>query len=185
MDSSASKSELRTQMLARLRALPELYVQCCSVRLLNWLRPWTYSPIPRRIFLYAPLPHEVHLLSLLREFSQHAFYFPRCLAEHRLSFHRVAHPKRELVPGPMNIPTPLPHLPKLSPTKADLLLVPGLAFTREGDRLGYGGGYYDRLLASLPSHVPTVALAFPEQILPSLPTEAHDVRVQSVLTMQE
>ncbi len=172
-------------MLARLRALPELYVQCCSVRLLNWLRPWTYSPIPRRIFLYAPLPHEVHLLSLLREFSQHAFYFPRCLAEHRLSFHRVAHPKRELVPGPMNIPTPLPHLPKLSPTKADLLLVPGLAFTREGDRLGYGGGYYDRLLASLPSHVPTVALAFPEQILPSLPTEAHDVRVQSVLTMQE
>lgn len=62
----------------------------------------------------------------------------------------------------------------------DLVIVPGLAFTRDGDRLGRGGGYYDRFLAGLPSSVVTVALAFACQMRDHLPMEAHDQRVHSL-----
>ncbi len=163
-------------MLARLRALPPEYVRDCSERLVSTLQPLVDTPEQLRIFLYAALTHEVRLLSLLIRFPQHAYYFPRCLPGHRLAFHRVVHAGQELVPGAMNIPTPLPHLPTLPAAEADIIIVPGLAFTLEGDRLGYGGGYYDRLLASLPQNIPTLALALPEQILPTLPTDEHDVR---------
>jgi 5-formyltetrahydrofolate cyclo-ligase len=62
----------------------------------------------------------------------------------------------------------------------DLLVVPGTAFTRVGDRLGAGGGYFDRFLAR--SSVQTAALAFPEQIATRLPRRAHDRRVGVVVT---
>lgn len=65
----------------------------------------------------------------------------------------------------------------------DLIIVPGLAFDREGNRLGYGGGYYDRLLAEIAA--PKVALAFAAQIVESVPAEAHDERVDCIVTEEE
>lgn len=65
-----------------------------------------------------------------------------------------------------------------------LLLLPGLAFTRNGERLGYGGGFYDRFLMREPEHQ-TAALAYPFQLLDALPAEAHDRRAAVVLTPGE
>ncbi len=65
----------------------------------------------------------------------------------------------------------------------DLVLVPGLAFDRQGNRLGYGGGYYDRLLAEI--EAPKVALAFAAQIVDSIPTETHDCSVDLIVTERE
>ncbi len=65
----------------------------------------------------------------------------------------------------------------------DLILVPGLAFDRPGNRLGYGGGYYDRLLAEIDA--PKVGLAFAVQIVADLPIEPHDCRVDFIVTEQE
>ena len=62
-----------------------------------------------------------------------------------------------------------------------LVLMPGLAFDRQGRRVGYGGGYYDRWLASHPGHR-TIALCYDFQLLENLETEAHDIRVDAVLT---
>lgn len=64
----------------------------------------------------------------------------------------------------------------------DLILVPGLAFTETGHRLGYGGGYYDGFLSTLKKPVTTIALAFKFQIVESLPIEPHDVPVDYILT---
>ncbi len=60
-------------------------------------------------------------------------------------------------------------------------LVPGLAFTPAGDRLGRGNGYYDRYLAQNPD-IFTIGLAFEEQILPELPSTANDQKIDMVLT---
>ncbi len=60
-----------------------------------------------------------------------------------------------------------------------LVLMPGLAFTREGQRMGYGGGFYDRFLAAEPH--PTLALCYDFQLLPELPTQSHDIPVDVVL----
>ena len=62
----------------------------------------------------------------------------------------------------------------------DLIIVPGVAFTKDGKRLGYGGGYYDRYLEG--RNIPTLALAFESQIVEDIPTEEHDIRVDRVQT---
>jgi 5-formyltetrahydrofolate cyclo-ligase len=65
----------------------------------------------------------------------------------------------------------------------DLVIVPGVAFDKKGNRLGRGKGYYDRLLKNIPPHIPTVGLAFAFQILDTLPQLAeHDCPVKKVIT---
>ena len=64
--------------------------------------------------------------------------------------------------------------------RIDLAVIPGMAFTQQGDRLGRGKGFYDRLLPQLTC--PLIGLAFPFQLLPSIPTEPHDIRMTEVIT---
>lgn len=70
----------------------------------------------------------------------------------------------------------------LDPALVDVVIVPGLAFTRGGRRLGQGGGWYDRFLAAVGPGTVTVGVCFDEQIVDDLPTEAHDVAVATVVT---
>ncbi len=65
----------------------------------------------------------------------------------------------------------------------DLVLIPGLAFDREGHRLGYGAGYYDRFLAE--SRMPKIGLAFATQVVERVPKTAHDQRVDFIVTENE
>lgn len=69
---------------------------------------------------------------------------------------------------------------ELKTNEIDLLIVPGLAFTKEGYRLGFGGGYYDRLLMDYQGMV--LSLAFDIQIVPNLPIEGHDLPVAKIIT---
>ena len=69
--------------------------------------------------------------------------------------------------------------------EVELALLPGVAFTREGARLGYGGGYYDKLLARFTYRPTLVAAAFALQIVAELPQEPTDVKVEWLITEQE
>ena len=64
----------------------------------------------------------------------------------------------------------------------DALIVPGLAFTLDGKRLGYGGGYYDKLLSNKAFKAFTIGFCFSFQIKKDLPTESHDKKVDHVIT---
>ena len=81
--------------------------------------------------------------------------------------------------GYAGIPEPVADGPVGSDPTA-LVLMPGLAFDREGHRIGYGGGFYDRFLAKEPEH-PTIALCYDFQMVDDLPTEEFDVPVDLVL----
>lgn len=81
--------------------------------------------------------------------------------------------------GYAGIPEPVADGP-VAQDETALVLMPGLAFDPQGHRLGYGGGFYDKFLASEPNH-PTLALCYEFQMLPSLETEAHDIPVDTVL----
>lgn len=70
----------------------------------------------------------------------------------------------------------------VEPTWPDVVIVPGVAFTSEGDRLGQGGGWYDRFLRAVRADCLTVGVAFREQLVGELPVEPHDVRVDRVVT---
>ena len=81
--------------------------------------------------------------------------------------------------GYAGIPEPIADEPvAVDPTA--LVLMPGLAFDRQGNRMGYGGGFYDRFLAQEPNH-PTVALCYGFQMVEQLPTEEYDIPVDIVL----
>jgi 5-formyltetrahydrofolate cyclo-ligase len=83
-----------------------------------------------------------------------------------------------LAPGPHGLLQPTE--PARGPdtvARADIVLVPALAVDERGYRLGRGGGSYDRALARVSGQVPTIALLYDEELLPTVPTEAHDQRV--------
>lgn len=89
----------------------------------------------------------------------------------------------DLVAGYYNIPEPRAEtLRPFVPGQIELLIVPGVAFDQQGNRLGYGGGYYDRFFALLKPGVPLVALIFDLQLVPAVPVERWDRRVDFIIT---
>ena len=70
----------------------------------------------------------------------------------------------------------------VDPERLDVVVVPGLAFTHEGERLGQGGGHFDRFLTRVRSDCLRIGVAFHEQLVDRLPTEHHDVAVDRVIT---
>lgn len=71
---------------------------------------------------------------------------------------------------------------EVEPSWPDVVIVPGLAFTPAGDRLGQGGGWYDRFLSSARPDCTTIGVCFAEQVLDAVPVEAHDIRMVHVVT---
>ena len=82
--------------------------------------------------------------------------------------------------GPMGILEPA-EAEIVQPDDVEVWLVPGLAFTRNGKRLGYGGGWYDRLLAEAPKDAVKFGLAYEFQVVDDLPSEPHDVLLSKVV----
>jgi 5-formyltetrahydrofolate cyclo-ligase len=85
----------------------------------------------------------------------------------------------QVAPGYAGIPEPIADGP-VADDETALVLMPGLAFDREGRRIGYGGGFYDRFLAQEPNH-PTLALCYGFQMVEKLETEEVDIPVDQVL----
>ena len=89
----------------------------------------------------------------------------------------------ELSAGYMGIPEPaVTEDRERDINDVTLVIMPGAAFDPKGNRLGYGGGYYDRLLSRLRRKIPLVALAYEEQLVDSLPAGPHDIRVHMIVT---
>lgn len=86
----------------------------------------------------------------------------------------------ELGPGYRGIPEPRARIP-VDPAAAGVAIVPGVAFAPDGARLGYGGGFFDAFLRTMPA-VPRVGICYDAQIVEAIPTEEHDEPVDVVVT---
>lgn len=98
----------------------------------------------------------------------------------RMQFVRLQHPWA-LVPGPRNVPVPRQPWEEISGDQLDVVFVPGLRFGRDGTRLGQGGGHFDRFLRQNVNPL-RVGLAFGEQLVDSVPSEAHDEGMDVLVT---
>ena len=94
--------------------------------------------------------------------------------------------KTTLISGQMGIlePDPKGSVPNDSGSVPKVWIVPGLAFTRTGARLGYGGGWYDRLLAAADPSAVLLGVAYPFQMVEDLPSASHDIRLTDVVVAE-
>lgn len=90
----------------------------------------------------------------------------------------------ELIPGYMGIPEPsvLSEDRKIAISDVNAVIIPGAAFDETGNRVGYGGGFYDRLLAGIERDIPIIAPTYEEQIIDVVPIEPHDRKITIILT---
>jgi len=100
-----------------------------------------------------------------------------------LMISRITDRIRQLEIGPYGIYQPRQdEVRPIQCTEIELVLVPALAFDRDGNRLGRGKGYYDRFLTTIPAHALTVGLCFDFQVVESVLTLPHDIPVQTLIT---
>ena len=139
------------------------------------------------ILAFASLPSEIDTTRVLRSaLLRHVLLGLPRVSGQELSFHLVED-LSDLQQGHLGVREPSVRAPRWRPEPLAgplLILVPGVAFTAAGGRLGRGGGHYDRFLASLPPALPltVVGLCFACQLLPDLPLEPHDRMVDAVVT---
>lgn len=178
------KRRLRRELRARREALSMAEREAASAGLCAVLR---HAPLPAvgLIGAYAALGGELDTgaaLTLLQSLGW-VIAYPR-VDGNELVFHRTE--PGQLVRGYQGIREPVAdHATHVEPSALRALLVPAVAFDRSGNRLGHGGGFYDRLLGVLPPGVLTIGVAYDFQVLEHLPTEPHDVAVQAIATPTE
>lgn len=109
---------------------------------------------------------------------------PKCLPDTRaMTFHEItSFNQLEVVYYGLREPI-IEKTKQVEKEEIELILVPGLMYTRNGYRLGFGGGYYDRFLVDYKGH--TITLAFSEQIVSELPIESFDIPVEKIITNKE
>jgi 5-formyltetrahydrofolate cyclo-ligase len=183
MSVAEEKKQLRQELRVRLDTLSagerqRAAAQACA--LLKQQVVWSGS---RAVFFYSPLPNELHVWALVPEALQSGkiVLLPRFDAETNSYLPcRITDPEGDLLPGRFGIQEPRDICPKFPLNKLDLALVPGVGFDLFGRRLGRGRGFYDRLLAEMNGI--KCGVAFDEQIVERIPIEAHDVRLNCILT---
>lgn len=183
-----AKAKLRRELLARRRALSLAEIESKSkIITARVLQSWEYQQAGG-VLLYASFDNEVatdDLMAATIRDGKRAI-LPRVNRdEHKLDLYFVEDPGEQVAPGTWEIPEPVPDLcERAALTDVECVIAPGVGFDIHGGRLGYGGGFYDRLLNSLspPQARVAVGLCFEMQIVREVPRGFFDASVSIVCT---
>jgi len=180
---AAAKRAAREYVRAERCALDPASCAQAAELLANHLCGMPELAIARTVLAYGATPEEIDpsvAVARLRSCGA-VFAYPRIEAPGVLGLH-VVDDETELVHGPYGLTQPAADAPRIEPHLIDAVIVPGVAFDEAGWRLGYGGGYYDRLLPLLRRDCARIGVAYDEQLLHAIPAEEHDVRMHAVVT---
>lgn len=144
----------------------------------DWIRR---HPQVHTIATFAALPDEVDLTELVTLFPEKRWLFPRVDGE-GVCFRASTDPTKDLVRGTFGILEPHADSPIVPIDEIDAFLCPGMAFDRQGGRLGRGKGFYDRLLSQARTDAKKIGIAFPSQIIPNTHCEPHDILMDEVIS---
>jgi 5-formyltetrahydrofolate cyclo-ligase len=193
----ADKDELRSSMRHwRRHELSEADHERRSRSICRHLLESNLVPAEGRVVLFAPTGSEVDLSPLVEELPDSVLAILPRVEGDRLGLYEI--PDREALLeslrsgsagegfyfGSHDVLEPDPeHARKVPPAEIDLVVVPGLVFDQAGGRIGYGAGYYDRFLGSIPESTSTVGVCFGQQLVEEeIPQESHDQPVDAVVT---
>ena len=172
------KSELRKQVLQEMKALPREQKQPMDQALTDQFLKHPFYQEAKIIATYLSFPHEFQTQELIDQALRDGkkVLIPKTYPKGRMDF--VVYDPQQLVKTSFGLLEPQGDLEVVDASQIDLIHVPGLAFTTEGYRIGYGGGYYDRYLKHFSGN--TLSTVYPCQIRDFIP-EDHDIPVQEVL----
>ena len=180
-----SKTELRAAALARRDAVP-LPQRIAAATIITAHKLPIELPPGAVVSGYAPIKSEVDPLPLMKTIAARGLTLalPVIAGLDRPLVFRAWTADTQLVRGPLGIMQPDADAEEVEP---DIVIVPLAAFDRQGHRIGYGAGQYDRTLEQLrkSKHIIAIGVALAAQEIPAVPAVAHDVRLDLVLTERE
>ena len=172
------KAELRKQVLQEMKAISQEQKQAMDQALTDQFLKHPFYQEAKVIATYLSFPHEFQTQELIEQALKDGkkVLIPKTYPKGRMDF--VVYDPQQLVKTSFGLLEPQGDLEVVDASQIDLIHVPGLAFTTEGYRIGYGGGYYDRYLEHFSGH--TLSTVYPCQIRDFSP-ENYDIPVQEVL----
>lgn len=173
------KKALRKMIREKKQAMTMQEIEARSEKLTALFLQSEHYRNAKTVYGYLPYNQEVRTVPLLQQALRDGkrVAVPKCYGEEMRFIYLTD--LSQVAPGYAGIPEPILDEPVAAEEDA-LVLMPGVAFTAAGERIGYGGGFYDRFLSQEPNH-PTVALCYEFQMVESLPTEEFDIPVDLVL----
>ena len=175
----SQKEKLRHVLLKKRRSLSQSVWQEKSNNICGKVQSLSQFRSAKTILAYFSFRQEPDLSSLFT--TNRRWGFPRCVGQ-SLIWH-FWQPGNTLQTGIYGIKEPHPNLPVIKPQEVDLILVPAVSCDYQGYRLGYGGGFYDRMLNSPEwQSIPTIGIVFDFAYLPQLPVESWDIGLYGVCT---
>lgn len=174
-----NKNSCRQLIRDRIATLSNAYITEQSEKICTQIAHILQENHAHHVALFAARKGEVNLLPLLQLLPTTSYYFPRVCGPREMQFHKISNPS-EFTIGKWGIREPHATALVIEPHRLDYIIVPGSAFSLDGKRLGYGGGFYDSLLPK--TKAVRLAVCFPCQILETIPTEPHDCSVHHVIT---
>ena len=172
------KSELRKQVLQEMKSIPQKQKMAMDQALTERFLNHPFYQEAKVVATYLSFPHEFQTQGLIDQALKDGkkVLIPKTYPKGRMEF--VVYDPQQLVKTSFGLLEPQGDLEVVDLSQIDLIHVPGLAFTTEGYRIGYGGGYYDRYLEHFAGH--TLSTIYPCQIQ-NFNSEDHDIPVQEVL----
>jgi 5-formyltetrahydrofolate cyclo-ligase len=178
-----SKKDLRIEVRAKVHAItPEqrLHASDLACALMRKQKIWSDA---KSVMFYGALHDEINFAPLIDEALDlgKTVALPKFVeaTQTYLPF-KISHAQRDCAAGKFGIIEPGATCAEFPANRLDLILVPGVAFDVTGHRLGRGQGFYDRLLATVVGI--KCGVAFDEQLVQRIPAEAHDIRMNCVIT---
>lgn len=184
VDKQSLKSEVRKSCLSQRAALGEEERNNKSSIIQQKLENLPEFLQARVVMLFLNFRDEVETTALAKKTLElnKKLILPRCAPKGILLPIEVRDLCEDIEPGVWGIREPKLNKGETDPSEIDLIIVPGAGFNFRGDRLGYGGGYYDRFFMRLNPLTPRIALSFECQVINELPIDKHDVKMTMLIT---
>ena len=179
-----TKAEIRTQMRRQRALVDEATRQAASQAITSVLLARGEFLQAQEVACFLSLPQEINTETLLAACRAHSkrVCVPVWESASRTYVLARLKPTQKLIPGPLGVLEPA-SWQAVDPATVDLVILPGLAFDKQGGRLGFGKGYYDRILATCPPACCKIGVGYAWQVVPeNLPLASHDVPMDLLVT---
>lgn len=185
-----TKDKLRKKYISKRQALSSTLINKKSSIITNKLDTYIQENNYDNIMIFVSFKNEIHTHDLIKKWltdSENNIYVPYIdNNKHQMSISKIKDFEKDLERGVYNILEPTVDIKDEEEIyDLDIIVVPGLIYSKDGYRIGYGGGYYDKFLSGVSNEVKKVGIVYSDFVVDELPVDEHDLPVDLIMTERE